>query len=96
MKITRDRAVWAVTVAAWVLQSGLARACEGCKQAVQNGMNGDQQLSAASIGYGWSVGFMLLMTFSVLGSLGWMMFRSCQNLARVHAQAGSEIDRRDS
>lgn len=96
MKCTRDGAVWAAAAAAWILQSGVAQACEGCKQAVQNGMNGDQQLSAASIGYGWSVGFMLLMTFSVLGSLGWMMFRSCQTLARVHARAESEADRRDS
>lgn len=96
MKSTRDRAVWAAAAAAWVLQSGVARACEGCKQAVQSGMSGDQQLSAASVGYGWSVGFMLLMTFSVLGSLGWMMFRSCQTLARVHAQAESEADRRDA
>ncbi len=80
--------VAALAVAAWVLQGAAAQACEGCKQAIQNGQ-GPEQLSAASIGYGWSVGFMLLMTFSVLGSLGWMMFRSCQTLARVHAQAES-------
>lgn len=93
MKRNRKGIAAALATAAWLGHAAAAQACEGCKQAVQNGM-GPEQVSAASIGYGWSVGFMLIMTFSVLGSLGWMMFRSCQTLAQVHAQA--EADRRDS
>lgn len=90
MKRNRERVAGSLVAVAWLLQGATAQACEGCKQAVQNGMKGEQ-LSAASIGYGWSVGFMLIMTFSVLGSLGWMMFRSCQTLARVHAAAESDL-----
>lgn len=76
----------AVAAAVWLWQGTAALACEGCKQAIK-GPNGEEQLSAASIGYGWSVSFMLLMTFSVIGSLVWMIFRSCQTLSRAHAAA---------
>jgi hypothetical protein len=80
---------WVMGAALVFLQQSAALACEGCKQAI-SGANGQETLSAASLGYGWSVSFLLVMMISVVGSLCWMIYRSCQNLERVHAAAEQE------
>lgn len=72
--MTGKRMGWAVVLALVSLQQA-AQACPGCKQAE------GQPLSGASIGFGWSIGFMLFTVAGALGGIGWMMYRSCQALA---------------
>ncbi len=84
---TSKRMAWAAAaIVAFVNLQQAAQACPGCKQAE------GQPLSGASIGFGWSIGFMLLMVAGSLGGMGWMMYRSCQALAArdMALAAGSE------
>ena len=68
------RAAW--TLGAILLFAGQAvQACPGCKQTDGAPLNGD------SVGFGLSIFFMLFMIASMIGGLGWMMYRSCQTLA---------------
>ncbi len=73
MKSIRTWTAAAVVALANLQQA--AQACPGCKQPE------GQPLSGASLGFGWSIGFMLLMVAGTLGGIGWMMYRSCQALA---------------
>lgn len=52
-----------------------AQACPGCKQ-----VDG-APLSGASIGFGWDIGFMLVLLGSLLGGMGYMIYQSCRALA---------------
>jgi hypothetical protein len=61
--------------AALVFAQSAAQACPGCKQ-----VDG-APLSGASIGFGWDIGFMLLMIGSLLGGLTYMIVQSCRALA---------------
>lgn len=84
--------------AAWILGAVLlfahsaVQACPGCKQATDGKtavpLNGD------SVGFGLSIFFMLFMIASVLGGLGFMMYRSCRALAARDATilAGMEAE----
>ena len=66
---------------AWLLGAILlyaqdaARACPGCKP-----VDG-APLSGASIGFGWDIGFMLVMIGSLLGGMSYMIYQSCRALA---------------
>ena len=64
------------------------QACPGCKQAVGgDGAGGKFTVNGAGIGYALSIGFMLFMLATALGSLGFMAYRNCQALAAQHRAA---------
>ena len=68
------RTAWTLG-AVLLFASQVAQACPGCKQTEGAPLNGD------SVGFGLSIFFMLFMIASLLGGLGWMMYRSCRTLA---------------
>ena len=76
------------TLGAVLLFAGqVAQACPGCKQTEGAPLNGD------SVGFGLSIFFMLFMIASLLGGLGWMMYRSCRTLAmRDRAMMTEEVE----
>ena len=77
------RGAWLLT-AAFVFVAQAAQACPGCKEIV---VDGQQNVSPASMGFAYSIGFMFLMVMSVIGSLVWMMIKSS---ARGLASGGRE------
>ena len=77
--------------AAWLLGATLifahhaAVACPGCKQNLVPGADGKvPPLNGASLGFGISIFFMIFMIVSLLGGLGFMMYRSCRAIAAQH------------
>ena len=84
--------------AAWLMCTALlfvyqaAQACPGCKQNLVPGADGKTPpLNGASLGFGLSIFFMLFMIAALLGSLGFMMYRSCRAIeARQQAMLDAE------
>jgi argininosuccinate lyase len=72
--LTFQRAAWLLG-AALVFAQNAAQACPGCKQVE------GAPLSGASAAFGWDIGFMLVMIGSLLGSLSFIIYKSCQALA---------------
>jgi hypothetical protein len=72
--LTFRRGAWLLGTALVCAQSA-AQGCPGCKQVE------GAPLSGASIGFGWDIGFMLLMIGSLLGGLTYMIVQSCRALA---------------
>ena len=70
--------------------SNAVQACPGCKQTDSAPLNGD------SVGFGLSIFFMLFMIVSVLGGLGYMMYRSCRVLAARDAREMAEFEAEES
>ena len=75
------RAAWALGAALFFAHTAV-QACPGCKQNTVAGTDGSvPPLNGTSVGFGLSIFFMIAMIVSLLGGLGFMMYRSCQTLA---------------
>ena len=78
------RAAWLLG-AAMIFAHTAAQACPGCKQNFVPGVDGKvPPLNGASLGFGISIFFMIFMIVSLLGGLGFMMYRSCRVIAARH------------
>ncbi len=78
--------LWPRLVFAWavllVFAHTAVQACPGCKQNLVLGPDGKvPPMTGASIGFSLSIYFLLFVVASALGSLGYMMYRSCRVLA---------------
>ena len=68
--------------AAVVLACQVAEACPGCKQAVGgDGAGGSHQVNGQALGYALGIGMMFFMIVSLLGTLGYFMYRNCKVIA---------------
>jgi hypothetical protein len=67
----------ATALVVWVLTQspGAAVACPNCKEAVSTSTS---DLGSMSRGYNWSVGFMLIVPFSLLGAGAFMIHRAAK------------------
>ena len=83
------RGAW-VLAAAMFLAHQAAQACPGCQQA--NTENGKTALNGISVGFGFGVVFLLVTVFGVLGTLGYVMYRSCRIIAAQQQAAMDEED----
>ena len=82
-----QRAAAALTAVSFLVAQA-AQACPGCKQALGgDGAGGKYVYNGAGIGYAVSIGLMLFLVASVLGGLGYMMYRNCQLIAAQHQAA---------
>ena len=85
---SRWRRVTAALVAASLGAVQAVQACPGCKQAVGgDGAGGNHTVNGVGVGYALSIGFMLFMIATALGSLGYMAYRNCMALSARHEQA---------
>jgi len=60
-----------------------AFACEGCKMAATKGMS-EPQTIMAGMAFSWSVLFMLVVVFLLLGIFGWAMRIACLQAEAAH------------
>ena len=86
--ISRLRRITVAIITASFFVAQAVQACPGCKQAVGgDGAGGNHTVNGAGIGYALSIGFMLFMIASALGSLGFMAYRNCMALDAQHRAA---------
>ena len=78
----------AAVVAASFVVAQSVQACPGCKQAVGgDGAGGNHTVNSVGVGYALSIGFLLFMLASVIGSVGYVAYRNCMALDAHHRAA---------